>query len=200
MANKILISLIFIILFLNLFFLAQVQAQEQTNISSTNILNKTTTFLEKKINIPPYLEVTARIILGINSWEQVETQVLMVMLIIWLCVLTLVYMTLQFLPFFNTGFQRFLVALIITCLIGLTEAIKQVALFLFWILDFGFLQRTGILKFILAIIIIGIFVFGAGIILNKFLARAKLEEAEIHGIKAGSTVRLLEQWGKIFGS
>lgn len=160
-------------------------------------LKKTKSLLEQKIEVPENLKVIARIVFGLKSNEEVDMQTLMVMVAIWIGLFALIAAILEFTPFLNKGFSRWLGAVVMTCLVGVSGGIKISAIFLLSLADiFRLGEKYGIIKLVLAFIVIGIFVYGVILVLNKILSKAKLEEAEIRGMKAGVGSRILQEHAK----
>jgi len=178
----ILFSLIIALISTNLIYAQDNSLKQQ---QALDLELKTQRFLIQPVEIPDSLKVVVRIVFGLKADENLDTQTLMVMVAIWIGLFTIIAAVLEFLPFLNKGFSRWLGAVIVTCLIGVSGGIKTSAIFLLSL-------TSGIIDFFVAIAIVVGIVFCANIILNKILAKAKLEQMEIKGLKAGAVTKIQE--------
>ena len=208
MKKEIIIAICLFAVIFSLIFVSAQEKQEQTDETGSfdeikkaeKELIEKENLLKKEVVIPENLKLIAKLVFGLNENDKLDFSLFIILIAIWLGLFSIIAMMLKFLPFLNEGFQRFIGAIVITCLVAVSGAIKQSAVFYLSFLDiFHIAEKYGILKFILALFIAIIFFYGVNIVLGKMHSSAKLVEAEVAGEKAGFGFKLLENFSKIWG-
>lgn len=204
MKKEIIALCLLLVLILPIFVYAQEETQEENTLENLkkaekDIITKEN-LLKKNVEIPDNLKILTKIIFGLKENDEIDFSTFIVLIAIWLGLFSIIASVLKFLPFLNEGLQRFLGAVIITCLVAVSGAIKQSAIFYLGFFNiFNFLSKYYILKFVLALVIAFIVVSGVNIILKKMHSSARKIEAEVAGEKAGFGFKLLENFSKIWG-
>lgn len=184
-----------------LFFILAVLVYAQEQVSDISGLNqsvknitgslndRTENLLEKEVNIPDWFGVPARVLFGIE--QGILWQNLIILLGVWIMIFIILVEAVSFVPFLKNKIISFFVALIITCLISITGAVNNLALF-FWNFGemFNFLKEWSILQIILTMIGFAVVIFAA-IKFNKLIRnKYKLDKAEGLGMKAGAQMKI----------
>lgn len=136
-----------------------VSAQNNEPESSADIPNNlginTDNVLNKEIIIPDNLAFFMKVVFGLSTTDKVDLQTFVVLIVLWIVLFLIIHSILEIVPFFGSGLKSWFGALVITVLIAITGAIRQIALFFFGAGNiFGFLAGSGILRFISVLIIL----------------------------------------------
>lgn len=189
-------GLYFITLFLMLFFVFNVIAQE--NIPTTSykydfttktFTNSSQTFLEKEITIPSYLELPARIIFGLKPEDNFNFSIFIVLIAFWLFLLLILHSVMELIPFFGPGAKSWIGAIIVNCLIALSGGIKDSTLFFFDLGNtFTIMREQSILTLIFIVFLLMIIWLLLSKVIKVLKNKMGTEEAKVIGFKIGAGV------------
>ncbi len=143
---------------------------------------------EEKVEIPEGLRFFAKVMFGVEDRE-VDFSEFIVLVCLWIVMFIVIAQTLSVMPILNKGFQKWLGALIVVCLIGFTGALMQVVDLYFDFANFiGILEKYGLLKVFVGIVIILILLFGSMKVIKSIERREEKNLLEEKAEMAGSFV------------
>lgn len=153
--------------------------EEIKNIPDTSgVKEKSNEVLAKEIQIPEKLQLAARIIFGLKEDETIDLQTFIVLISIWLILFFLIHSILEITPFFE-GWKSFVGGFIVTTLIAISGAIKEVSIFFFGFGSlFGKLQDWGIFKLFFSLILLALLFYGAFRLLKFIKKKTDFAQAE----------------------
>ena len=159
---------------------------------------KVNAFLEKPIILPEGVQKISRVLFGLKNNDNIEFAEFVIMLGFWIWAFITILNILVMLPFLNQGFSRWAGAIVIVLLISISGAFIDVSRWLLFMLDINIFAKFLIIKLLLAILIVGLVLFGTNSALTKIFNSLKLEEARIKGQKVGESSTLISKQGKTF--
>ena len=131
-------------------FVAFVSAAEPVTLGSA-----TKDVLSNKVDIPPNLEIPAKIIFGLIEGDKLDLQNFIVLLALWFIVFLVLHTFFEIVPLVGEGWKAWLVAFLVTGLIAVSGAIRQMGLFFFGFGNlFGFLAQYSLLRLILVLLLL----------------------------------------------
>lgn len=161
-----------------------------------DIKGKTEKALEENIKVPENLQVPARIIFGIKG--EISLQHFIVLLAVWIMLFLIISSILKITPFFE-GWKSWVGAVVITCLVAISGAIRSVSIFFLNLGNsFEFLEKWSVLKIVFALIIVAILFYGVSILIKMLNRKVMISEAEQAGMEAGAGARMLKWMYKMF--
>lgn len=203
MEKRAIVGLVFGIILISLFVgvYAQDEDNQGPNLSVDigkgvedikGIKSKTEETLEQDIKVPEELQIPARVIFGIKG--EIPLQHFIVLIAVWIMLFLIIMSILKVIPLFGEGGKSWALAVVITCLIAITGAIRSIAIFFFNIGNiFGFLEKWSVLKIVLALIVSAAIFYGASILIKIINKKLMLDRAESAGAKAGAGAKMLEE-------
>jgi len=156
---------------------------EEIGDVSSEIKGKSDEILAKQIEIPDNLKFLTRIVFGLREDTKIDLQTFVILIGLWIFLLLLIV---NFFDVFFSGWKKWVAGLVVTCLIAITGAIREVGNWFFGFGNlFGFLAEWNLLRFVLVLIIMAIlfFLFLKGI--RYFKSRLSLEQAQRTGEDIG---------------
>lgn len=127
------------------------------------------------------LKIPARILLGIPLEEDVQIEIFIVLISLWVAIFMLILGVLQLTSFMNEGYVRFLGALVITSLISLTGITLWMVEYLFYLLDFfDWIEKLGSWQIVLGILVGGLVILAVKKLMDRL--GLKIEEEQDNSI------------------
>lgn len=176
------IVLVFLLLLCMNLFVSNVHAETL----SAQGLNISSQLLENEVNIPERLQFFAKILFGISGDRQISISELIVLIGFWAIILILLSESLGFASLFDNKILNLVVAGVFTCLVSLTGALREIAVFYFGLVErikvFG---GSSVFQLIFSLIIIALLFFGIRFLFGRIRGDARIEENERIGMKIG---------------
>jgi hypothetical protein len=195
-------------LILGLLLVSLVHAQDDTDLIDVNktsdpnitsglsdVENKTNAALGGEVEIPPGLQLIARVLFGVK--EPIALNIFIILICVWIALFVIIANAVIFIS--GKKWMCWVGSFIIMCLIGVGGGLREISFFVFDFWNFlDFLEKNPILKLILSVVIAAIFLFG-GLAIVKMLGKNANEEiAENTGFQAGAGAKILKEESKIY--
>ena len=202
MKDKLKYSMLFIAI--SILLIGNIQAQDasssDTQSAPSSPLNemqkldlelqaKSQNFVEKEIVIPNGLKTMARVLFGLKPEDKIDIQNFVVLIAIWIMLFAIILQIARLIPVLNKGASRWLGAMVLTCLVGVSGAIKTVSDFYYNLFDvFNWAEKYGVVKLIISVIIIGFIIYAIGFMTKRLRRSFEKTQASMTGMKVGMSV------------
>ncbi|MFA5992417.1 MAG: hypothetical protein WC796_01780 [Candidatus Pacearchaeota archaeon] len=138
--------------------------------------------LGESFTTPDSLKFPTQILFGIKG--EITLQLLIILSVLWAFFLILIFKILDFIPFFEKKIFRLIATIIITSLIGLSGAIREVStLFLDFVNVFHIMEQNKFISLLVALALAIVLFAGGIIVINSILNRVDNESTEIKAQK-----------------
>ena len=176
------------LIFLSLILLSTLVLAAETNASAFASSN---TALEKEVELPAAAEFFARIFLGIKPEEPVTSQVFVVLVVCFIIFFLILKDIISLVPFLQESWKRWIGALIITSLVGLSRGL---IVFAMWVTDLmnaiEFLTRTKVIGLIILFLLLFVILMLFNMIKKTIEMKIRPEIAKEQGYQEGIIDRL----------
>ncbi|MBU2562609.1 MAG: hypothetical protein KKF68_03040 [Nanoarchaeota archaeon] len=163
---------------------------------SRNIRDSTNDVFSKEIYIPENVEFFTRILFGLTSREPIEFQTLIILITLWLMFLLILHSMIELIS--PGSWKSWLGAIILTCLMSITGAVKSMAIFFLNLGSFfSILEQWSPLKIGFGIITIIILFFLLNLILGIIKETIMMGRSVADGLKAGAQLAKLKAMADI---
>jgi len=180
------VSLLFLILSLGVIF----AEENQTAEINQNFQSSTNNFLSQEIVVPQNLQVLARAIFGIQSGENIELSVFIVLAVLLLGIFFIIKSAVNQIEIFEPGIISWTIPILITLFISATGAIRDASIFIFKV--GSVFKGQDLVNVILITLIVTAIIFLATKLISSLskstINESKKEEKRTLGLKVGARV------------
>ncbi|MEK6885374.1 MAG: hypothetical protein AABX17_00225 [Nanoarchaeota archaeon] len=181
--DVIILSLLFLIFSLNLVLAEEIQT---ANVEISNFQSTTNNFLSQEIIIPQDLQILTRAVFGLDSANNIELSVFIVLIASLVGIFITIKIIVNFIPIFDEEWISWMISIIITLLISTTGIIRKASI---WLFGLGNLfEDQALLRLIVTIIILIIIIFGVTHLLKGLNEAKKKDSRRQTGFRVGAKV------------
>jgi len=156
--------------------------------------NVTGAALTGEIQIPDVWKPVVRVVLGLKDKDSVSFQTLVILSAIWISLFFILQNAFEALSLFSNKLMSWVIALVVSLILGITGAIKESSIFIFDLLSiFSFLEKNPIIQLIVFLALAIVVVFAVVWYSKKSKRDSDVQRAAVFGRKTGTYAARLEK-------